>query len=245
MQPALPSPPHKPQWAASARKVPPSTLASPRARGTPSLPRLHRPPAAAISPPRGTGSLRGEAKMRADLPPGGSGVIGLRYGPIASLPGCDRLLHIRDRLSTAREARLRPFPQCLGENYPVALPTGDELEPRDHLLAAQAERRGELVRTPARGLHRRHALLSLFRPGSRHRHSVSATFGSACTAIARIERAVGLEPRHMPEVHPPSSHPALELAQRHLPDPQHAGRAAVSAGQAPQVAAAYFFKKRA
>src|SRR5260370_1162668 len=108
MQPALPSPPHKPQWAASARKLRASALASPSARGTPSLPRLHRPPAAAISPPRGTGSLRGEAKMRADLPPGGSGVIGLRYGPIASHPGCDRLLHIRDRLSTAREARPRP-----------------------------------------------------------------------------------------------------------------------------------------
>src|SRR5260221_12361547 len=164
MQPALPSPPHKPQWAASARKVPPSTLASPSARGTPALPRLHRPPAAAISPPRGTGSLRGEAKMRADLPPGGSGVIGLRYGPIASHPGCDRLLHIRDRLSTAREARLRPFPQCLGEGYPVALPTGDELEPRDHLLAAQAGGRGDLVSPPAPALHHRQAFLPPCQP---------------------------------------------------------------------------------
>jgi len=149
----------------------PSALPRPRARRAPRCRRLCGPPAPAMSPRRGARSLRGNAKMRADLPPGRAGCIRLRYGAIARHPGCDRSLHSRDRLSTARETRLRPLLQCLGKSCAVAVPAGDELEPRDDLLAPQAERSRDLVSAAAGGLHRRQVLLSLFRPGSRHRHS--------------------------------------------------------------------------
>src|SRR5213083_2673569 len=111
-----------------------SALACPGARGAASLPPLRRTPA--VSARRGAGSLRGDAEMRADLAPGRAGVVGFRYCPIARHTGGDCLAHARDCLSAARVARLRPLAQCLGESCAIALPAGNELEPRDDLLAA-------------------------------------------------------------------------------------------------------------
>jgi hypothetical protein len=156
---------------ASVRDLHASALACSSARGSPALPRLRRAPVLAISPRRGARSLRADAEMCADLPPGRAGVICFRCCAIARHTGGDCPRHGRDRLSTAREARLRPLPQCLGERCAVAFPAGDELKPRDDLLASQPERRRDLVSAAAGGVHRRQALLSLFRPGSRHRRS--------------------------------------------------------------------------
>src|SRR6266508_5227064 len=139
----------------------------------------------AISPPGGAGGLRSDSKMRADFPPGRPGVVSFGYGLIARHALRHRFPHACDRLSRPRQARMRPFPHRLGEILPVALPTGDELESGDDLLAPQAERRRDLVGAAARGLQRRQAFLALFRPGSRHRHS---HYGDATPDVRQIPR---------------------------------------------------------
>src|SRR5439155_17053063 len=187
-----------------------SALARPGAGGAASLPPLRRAPV--VSARRGAGSLRGDAEMRADLAPGRAGVEGFRYCPIARHTGGDCPGHARDCLSAARAARLRPFAQCLGESCAVAFPTGNELEPRDDLLAAQPERGRDLLGTAARGVHRRQALLSLFRPRSRHWASSrsNSRIGERSPTMQRTREKAGSAATG--GARPSPSHPALELA---------------------------------
>src|SRR5262245_42087498 len=117
----------RPSRYTSVRDLHASALACSSARGSPALPRLRRAPVLAISPRRGARGLRGDPEMRADLPPGRAGVIGFRDGAIARHTGGDCLRHARDRLSTARQARLRALLQCPGERCAVAFPTSDKL----------------------------------------------------------------------------------------------------------------------
>ena len=150
-----PCPPigHRRSHCASARDLRASALACSSARGSPALPRLRRAPVPARSPRCGARSLRADAEMYADLPPGRTGVIGLCYCPIARYTAGDFPRHARDCLSTARQARLRPLLQCLGKSCAVAFPAGDELEPGDDLLAPQSERLRDLVSATAGGVH--------------------------------------------------------------------------------------------
>jgi hypothetical protein len=92
--------------------------------------------------------------MLADLPPGCTVVIGFGYGLIARHTSRHRFLHAGDRLSSTREARLRPLPHRLGEIFAVSLPTGYELQPGNDLLAPQAQRRRDLFSAAACGLQR-------------------------------------------------------------------------------------------
>jgi len=88
-----------------------------------------------MSAPCGAGSLRSNSKMLTDLPPSGTGIVGFGYGPTARHTPRHRFFHAGDRLSAARDTCLRPLLQCLGEIFPVSLPTGDEFQPGDDLIA--------------------------------------------------------------------------------------------------------------
>src|SRR5262245_37049900 len=114
--------------------------------------RIRGPPNPAITPPGGAGGLCSDSIMVADLPPRRSGVVSFGYGLIARRALRHRFSHACDRFSRPRQSRTRAFPHRLGEILLVALPTCDELESGDHLLAPQAERRRDLVGVAARSL---------------------------------------------------------------------------------------------
>ena len=99
------------------------------------LARFCGPLTPAMSSPGGAGGLCSDSKMRADFPPGRPGVISFGYGLVARHALRHRFPHTCDRLSRPRQARLRPFSHRLSEILPIPLPTGDELEPGDDLLA--------------------------------------------------------------------------------------------------------------